>query len=1196
MNKTSIFLQSQLPSFIRDDDNYQNFVLFLEAYYEWMEEKKGVVYESDKLLEYSDIDSTLDEYVDYFYNVFMPSFPKEVLADRRRLIRFSKELYESKGNVASFKFLFKVLYNSDPEIIETKEFVLKPSSGKWFIPRSVKIKSNDSSWINAEGLWIFGETSKSLAKIERAKLVNSRIEVFISDIERLFQTGEDVIVVDRNLRTILFDPDGQITTDSTEGNILSAKILGSISNILINPDYRGNYYLAGDPVAVYGGMEDGIGAEAEVGEVTLGSIQRVRVDNGSWGYRTNPNTFIYVTPDSGRPIITVETVNPANLINVTVVQDSLELKKDIELNCNVQTGFPHSFAGSNSYCFYASNANSIISNANTVMAEALTFKTYETYSIDALTVQNGGGGFRSIPTISAESVYSTDLPISVYDNKDVRYYSGKAYDVTSIKNFGILGPILFRSNTAGYPIRGTAYEVGDELIFSGGLGGGAKANVVSVVGGGSFGPIQSIAYYQDTENALTKGGYGYTTKELPIISIKPKTRTGNTTQGSSILKLSYANLANITLGQTVSGNGIPKGTTVLSLIPGNTSVYISNTATGTYISNTYNFSGNGAQLYVSTVLGDSAQFVPITDRIGSITTIKVTNYGEDYVTSPSVSLKVQDIAVTGLSLLNIPEKEDILYQGNSVENATYKSTVQNVTRLTFDANPILSTFIIRVYGYTKIPNVNLPLILWKKNSSLTPNTFNVFIKTDYVYPEKTLPDNSVVSLGKDGILSYGDGSAKANSQFLQGLVLGQGRYIDESHHPSSFSLIQSEDYNNFTYLISVEREISKYREILYQVLHPAGTKPRGQAVLKSQNNINLNEQESTVTRELIEYDYFWAALATEESDENDYVSELIRFTESNTKYGYVSSNNSSIVTLTTLPDYIMPDKNIFGNGLPNKTKILEVYVGNNTIRLSNNSTITQNNKEFLIRDYWSGNNINYVAVNKRFYANTVNNSNLMTIYTKANTVQGIVKNQIIVANNISIFANTVNNSNLLKNVESVSKIVVGHHVKGNNIPHGTRVSAIFTGNNTIQLTKNATGTSNGVNYAYYDKNSGNYISQYKYDYVQFTGLPYNTRVKDIIYANSSIVLSNTYIKSTFDDVFYFLGDGSSRDSEIVSSFVRVESGSLVERDGTESITPNSEKYFSYDDFSEASDITENTGQLLTEDGVPLISTIYIKTK
>ena len=38
IDKTSILIPSQLPSFISEDVNNENFVAFLQAYYEWMEQ------------------------------------------------------------------------------------------------------------------------------------------------------------------------------------------------------------------------------------------------------------------------------------------------------------------------------------------------------------------------------------------------------------------------------------------------------------------------------------------------------------------------------------------------------------------------------------------------------------------------------------------------------------------------------------------------------------------------------------------------------------------------------------------------------------------------------------------------------------------------------------------------------------------------------------------------------------------------------------------------------------------------------------------------------------------------------------------------------------------------------------------------------------------------------------------------------
>ena len=61
-NKTSLLIPSQLPEFIRDDPSYQNFSLFLQAYYEWMEQSGNVTDASKNLTNYWDIDNKVYKY------------------------------------------------------------------------------------------------------------------------------------------------------------------------------------------------------------------------------------------------------------------------------------------------------------------------------------------------------------------------------------------------------------------------------------------------------------------------------------------------------------------------------------------------------------------------------------------------------------------------------------------------------------------------------------------------------------------------------------------------------------------------------------------------------------------------------------------------------------------------------------------------------------------------------------------------------------------------------------------------------------------------------------------------------------------------------------------------------------------------------------------------------------------------------
>jgi hypothetical protein len=717
-NKTSLLVSSQLPEFIRDDASYQNFVLFLEAYYEWLEQSGNVSDVSKNILNYGDIDNTTDQFLDYFYNDFLPYFPKEILADKVKVTKIAKELYKTKGTPASYKFLFKILYNTDVDFFFTKDAVLKASSGKWYIAKSLKLASNDPNLLNINNLRIFGETTKSIATVENSVLSGIKTEVFISNIERLFQSGEYIRVVDSNNQDVLFD-----------GQPLRAKVVGQISQITIDSKNRGNYYQSGDPVIVYDGLNSptGHGATAAVGATTTGSIQRITVNTDGYGYTlttANTQTLIDIVGVSGA-LAAPGSFNPAanGIANVSLIPiDYIGKKRYITI-------------GNTNYNF----ANNITSNANTSLANAFNFTAFSTYPISSVIVQNGGGAIASAPTITAESTYKTEDNAAFAD----------------LKRLGILAPIQIAN-------AGTGYVANDKINIVGGLGYGAMANVTSVAANGA---ILSVAYVYKTNefpHHHPLGGMGYSATGLPTLSV--------------------------TSANVLASN---------------------------------------ASLYVPGILGDGATFSSITDRVGTITTINVIDPGEDYTSTPNVSIKVQDIIVSNVSINPIAQNGDIAYQGTSFANSTYRATVSSINQVYSFANTQQTLYNLRVYDYNSLPNYSLPIKIYSKSISLNMSN---------QYP--TL-NTAATRYDSTGVITYGDGSAKANASFLNGLVVSQGQYLDTSGQPSSFDVLQSTDFNNYTYEITLEKEIEKYRSTLINLLHPAGMKAIGRYAMKSNSSFNF---------------------------------------------------------------------------------------------------------------------------------------------------------------------------------------------------------------------------------------------------------------------------------------------------------------------------------------------------------------------
>jgi hypothetical protein len=732
---TSLLIPSQLPRYIRDDPTYATFVAFLQAYYEWMELNGGVTDGTKNLLSYKDIDLTTTQFLDYFVNDFLPYFPEDALVSKQRAIKFAKQLYESKGTPGSYQFLFRVLYNSDCDVFNTSDAVLKASDGVWYIPRSLNLLTTDPNWLTIANLRLFGLTSKSIATVEATVFDGIKTEVFISDIERLFSSGESVMVVDNSNQPVLFN-----------GNTLVAKIVGQISQINIDPKNRGSLYKTGDPVVIYGGLSSntGIGAKAVVGVTTLGSIQRIDVVNGGYGYQLPPNSAMILTNAPGAAAH-ISAINPAaaSTANVGWIPANVISLRRFQVIGNGVWTYANTVYNGNTVYTYPGTANASVagisygfsnlasSNANTAMWVGLSFETLSTYPISTVAVDNGGGGISVAPTATAISLYPTEV--------------NSTSTIGNLSALGILAPIQIISGGAGY-------SNGSQIIFTGGGPGfGANAIVTNIDANGAITGTGYVKFNSTSDYPL--GGMGYQLGILPNVS-----------------------------------------------------------ATG---SNT-----NTAILAVTQTLGNGALFNLSTNRVGEIYSITILNYGQDYITAPNVSLIVQDIAVSNVDLYNLPQSQTVVYQGANVAYSSYSAFVDSISLVSSDANPQNSIYNLRVFNYTGSVNPGLQL----KSNNDTNIVYTVRIGGTY---------------GANGVITYGDGTAKATSSFLNGLTIGQGSYISTRGQLSSFSILQSEIYNNYTYRLVVEKEISKYRDLLKNLLHPTGMNIVGVYDMRSNSKVSV---------------------------------------------------------------------------------------------------------------------------------------------------------------------------------------------------------------------------------------------------------------------------------------------------------------------------------------------------------------------
>jgi len=161
--KISNFIENQFPRFYQEEG--ENFILFTKAYYEWMETTGNPIAEARKLLDYRDIDNTLDAFLQHFQTKYLYGIPFDVIINKRFLLKHILDVYRSKGSIQCYKLLFKLIYNEDVTVYLPSDDMLRISDGTWIQPKYLEI--NDTGNLNIfVGKKIVGVTSGTSAIVE----------------------------------------------------------------------------------------------------------------------------------------------------------------------------------------------------------------------------------------------------------------------------------------------------------------------------------------------------------------------------------------------------------------------------------------------------------------------------------------------------------------------------------------------------------------------------------------------------------------------------------------------------------------------------------------------------------------------------------------------------------------------------------------------------------------------------------------------------------------------------------------------------------------------------------------------------------------------------------------------------------------------------------------------------------------------
>jgi len=180
--KLKSHIRNQFPEYIRRD--HPAFIDFIEAYYEWLDNNPNFLRSASQMENLFDIDETMEIFLEDFKKTYISSFPVNLVVNPvtgkklevRKLIKNIKNFYKSKGIKNSFRFIFRVFYNSEIDIYYPKEFIMNLSDGRWINEKKIYIRPNDPNQSSLVGRTVCQrstplDTESSL--VARGRVTNS---------------------------------------------------------------------------------------------------------------------------------------------------------------------------------------------------------------------------------------------------------------------------------------------------------------------------------------------------------------------------------------------------------------------------------------------------------------------------------------------------------------------------------------------------------------------------------------------------------------------------------------------------------------------------------------------------------------------------------------------------------------------------------------------------------------------------------------------------------------------------------------------------------------------------------------------------------------------------------------------------------------------------------------------------------------
>jgi hypothetical protein len=403
LKKISSQIDTQFPGFIREEG--PQFVSFMKAYFEYMEQSGNPVNAARSLRDNKDIDRTVDSFVEYFRKEFMINIPKEVLADKRMLAKHIREFYRSRGSQESYRFLFRALFDSELEFYYPGEDILRASDGRWV--QETKLRVGKPYSLNPKqfgGTNVRGVQSGATALVQR---ITSTIAAGM--------TIYDMVV--ENVTGIFID--GERVVDEAGNYVTVSAQVGSLIETTV---VQGGAYHSLNDIIEIGGAGSTETARAVVTEtVSTGEGVEIRITNSGSGY-TKENTRLIISGGNGTGFQAKVASWTLESIPVTLGIDIIEPLKNVQIGAG-----PFFVAGGANTASVRSKLTGtvkIASGSNTVVGQGTSFT--EQLNVGDIVRVNGSANTLRVHSISSAQTFISAIAATTNITVGALAYTGLA--------------------------------------------------------------------------------------------------------------------------------------------------------------------------------------------------------------------------------------------------------------------------------------------------------------------------------------------------------------------------------------------------------------------------------------------------------------------------------------------------------------------------------------------------------------------------------------------------------------------------------------------------------------------------------------------------------------------------------------------------------------------------------------------------